>query len=176
MATDRGVNGAAAARPKEQGAEQPSIDSKGQLKRLQSELGQLMMSGDPGISAFPGESLLRWTGTIEGPDESVYAGLSFKLNISFPADYPYSPPQITFASPIFHPNVDQNGAICLDILQDKWSAIYNVRTTLLSIRSLLTDPNNQSPLNTMAAQMWSSPEEFKVEVKKRYVAPDDVAA
>ena len=75
-------------------------------------------------------------GFATGPDESVYAGKTYKLSITFPADYPYSPPTIVFASPIFHPNVDQNGAICLDILQDKWSAIYNVRTTLLSIRSV----------------------------------------
>jgi ubiquitin-conjugating enzyme E2 C len=149
-------------------------DNAGQLKRLKSELGSLMMSGDSGISAFPGESLLRWTGTIQGPDESVYAGKTYKLSITFPADYPYSPPTIVFASPIFHPNVDQNGAICLDILQDKWSAIYNVRTTLLSIRSLLTDPNNASPLNTMAAQLWGNPDEFRVEVDKRYVPHEEL--
>jgi ubiquitin-conjugating enzyme E2 C len=153
---------------------QPGDPSSGQLKRLQSELGQLMMAGDPGISAFPGESLLCWVATIIGPPESVYAEKEYKLRITFPSDYPYSSPTIVFQTPIFHPNVDTNGNICLDILQDKWSAIYNVRTVLLSLRSLLADPNNASPLNPLAAQLWGSQEEFAAEVAKCYKTPEEV--
>jgi ubiquitin-conjugating enzyme E2 C len=47
-----------------------------------------------------------------------------------------------------------HGNICLDILQDKWSAVYDVRATLLSLRSLLGEPNNDSPLNALAASLW----------------------
>lgn len=148
-------------------------DAAGQLKRLQSELGQLMMSGDKGISAFPeGDSLLRWSGNIEGPDETPFEGLSLKLRLVFPADYPYSPPNVTFVTPMYHPNVDMSGNICLDILQDKWSAIYNVQTILLSIQSLLGEPNNNSPLNGQAAQLWSKTEEFRAAVLKRNQEPD----
>lgn len=88
-------------------------DAAGQLKRLQSELGQLMMSGDKGISAFPeGDSLLRWSGSIEGPDDTPFEGLTLKLRLVFPADYPYSPPTVTFVTPMYHPNVDMSGNIC----------------------------------------------------------------
>lgn len=69
---------------------------------------------------------------------------------------------------IFHPNVDQYGNICLDILKDKWSAIYNVRTVLLSIQTLLNDPNNDSPLNSQAALLWENQEEYRKMVKKKY--------
>ena len=67
----------------------------------------------------------------------VYEGLTFKLSLKFPTSYPYEAPQVTFVTPCFHPNVDQYGNICLDILKEKWSAVYNVRTILLSIQSLL---------------------------------------
>ena len=58
-----------------------------------------------------------------------------------------------FESQCFHPNVDQNGNICLDILKEKWSAAYSVRTVLLSIQSLLGEPNNDSPLDAYAAKV-----------------------
>lgn len=58
-----------------------------------------------------------------------------------------------FETACFHPNVDQHGNICLDILKEKWSAAYSVRTVLLSIQSLLGEPNNDSPLNAYAAKV-----------------------
>lgn len=67
----------------------------------------------------------------------VYGGLSYKLALEFPHSYPYSAPVVRFITPCFHPNVDSMGNICLDILKDKWSALYDVRTILLSIQSLL---------------------------------------
>ena len=85
------------------------------------------MSGDKGISAFPdGDNLLSWVGTVEGPKDSVYEGLKFKLRLEFPAGYPYQSPTVRFSTPCFHPNVDTHGNICLDILKEKWSALYEV--------------------------------------------------
>ncbi|KAI0798091.1 ubiquitin-conjugating enzyme/RWD-like protein [Abortiporus biennis] len=140
-------------------------------KRLSSELMTLMMSSSPGISAFPKSdaNLFEWAGTIEGPAGTVYSGLSFKISINFPSNYPYAAPTIKFDSPCYHPNVDiVGGAICLDILQDKWSAVYSVQTILLSLQSLLGEPNNASPLNPDAANLWDKPEDFKSQVMKHY--------
>ena len=71
------------------------------------------------------------------------------------ADYPFKAPSVRFETACFHPNVDQHGNICLDILKEKWSAAYSVRTVLLSIQSLLGEPNNDSPLNAYAAKVCS---------------------
>ena len=102
----------------------------------------LMMSAPPGISAFPSPaSLLVWTATLAGPADTPYAALTFKLRLEFPPSYPYAPPAVTFRTPIFHPNVDFSGRICLDILKDKWSAAMNVQSVLLSLQSLLGEPN-----------------------------------
>ena len=79
-----------------------------------------MSSGDLGVSAFPeGESIFTWVGTIEGGKGTMYEGLSYKLSLRFPLDYPFKPPQVKFETMCFHPNVDQFGNICLDILQVK---------------------------------------------------------
>lgn len=71
------------------------------------------------------------------PVFQVYEGLRYKLSLEFPSGYPYNAPRVKFITACFHPNVDENGFICLDILKDKWSALYDVRSILLSIQSLL---------------------------------------
>ncbi|KAJ1697145.1 hypothetical protein LUZ63_005657 [Rhynchospora breviuscula] len=142
-------------------------DRQSAMKRLQAELMSLMMSGDSGISAFPeDDDIFHWRGTINGSKGTVYDGMVYKLSLSFDTDYPFKPPVVKFESPCFHPNVDLQGTICLDILKDKWSSAYDMRTILLSIQSLLGDPNNDSPLNTEAAALWSDPEEFRKMVEK----------
>ena len=98
----------------------------------------------------------------------VYEGLDYKLSLHFPNGYPFTAPTVKFVTACFHPNVDAYGNICLDILKDKWSALYDVRTILLSIQSLLGDPNNESPLNGQAAQLWSDQVTFKKVLHDKY--------
>ena len=81
-----------------------------------------------------------------GPDDSPYSGGVFFLNIQFPTDYPFKPPKVTFVTRIYHPNINSNGSICLDILKDQWSPALTISKVLLSISSLLTDPNSEDPL------------------------------
>ncbi|MEQ2261172.1 Ubiquitin-conjugating enzyme E2 C [Xenotaenia resolanae] len=122
----------------------------------------LQMSGDKGISAFPeSDNLFKWVGTIDGAQGTVYEGLRYRLSLDFPAGYPYQAPRVKFVTPCFHPNVDNQGFICLDILKEKWSALYDVRSILLSIQSLLGEPNNDSPLNMAAADMWENQDAFR---------------
>ncbi|PWI73237.1 hypothetical protein PCL_10252 [Purpureocillium lilacinum] len=151
-------------------------DSQSVTKRLQTELMTLMTSPAPGVSAFPSAdgNLLSWTATIEGPDDTPYAGLTFKLSFAFPSNYPYAAPTVLFKTPIYHPNVDFSGRICLDILKDKWTAAYNIQTVLLSLQSLLGEPNNASPLNGEAAELWDKdPQEFKTKVLARHRDVED---
>ena len=53
-----------------------------------------------------------------GPEDSPYSGGVFFLNINFPTDYPFKPPKVNFITRIYHPNINSNGSICLDILKD----------------------------------------------------------
>ena len=69
-----------------------------------------------------------------------------------------------FVSKIFHPNVYNDGRICLDILQNQWSPIYDVWAILTSIRYLLADPNPNSPANSEAASIYNN---NKIEYERR---------
>jgi ubiquitin-conjugating enzyme E2 C len=111
-------------------------------KRLQNDLMTLMSKPVAGISAFPcGDNMCEWTATILGPIGTPYVGLKMKLTMSFPPQYPLVPPVVVFKTPIYHPNVDFSGRICLDILKEQWSSVYSVETILLSLQSLLGEPN-----------------------------------
>ena len=80
----------------------------------------------------------------------------------------YNAPLVKFVTPCFHPNVDEHGNICLDILKEKWSAAYSVTTVLISLQSLLGEPNNDSPLNNTAAELWDRQIEYKAILLKKY--------
>ena len=127
------------------------------LKRLQRELIEIQKDTPVNCSAGPcNNDLLNWEATIIGPTETPYEGGIFKLKILFPADYPFKPPKITFETRIYHPNINANGGICLDILKDQWSPALNITKVLLSICSLLDEPNPDDPLMPEIAQLFKS--------------------
>ena len=88
---------------------------------------------------------------IFGPEDSMWEGGIFTLRLHFSEDYPSKPPSIKFLTKMFHPNIYNDGSICLDILKEKWSPVYDVLSVLMSIQSLLNDPNPNSPANAEAA-------------------------
>mmetsp|Transcript_44126 Transcript_44126/g.88498 ORF Transcript_44126/g.88498 Transcript_44126/m.88498 type:complete len:120 (+) Transcript_44126:1427-1786(+) len=98
---------------------------------------------------------MTWIAIIFGPKNTPWEGGIFKLLLKFTENYPEIPPIIRFyQNEICHPNIYQNGEICLDILQKRWSPIYTVSTILTSIQSLLCDPNPDSPANIKAADLY----------------------
>jgi ubiquitin-conjugating enzyme E2 D/E len=100
--------------------------------------------------------MYRWEGVIIGPADSPYAGGVFRLRILFPVDYPFKCPTVTFTTKIYHPNINSAGIICLDILKDKWSPALTISKVLLSICSMLTDPNPNDPLVPEIAHLYKT--------------------
>ena len=91
-------------------------------KRINKELQDLSKDPPSSCSAGPvGDDLFHWQSTIMGPKDSPYENGIFFLNINFPTDYPFKPPKVQFTTKIYHCNVNNNGSICLDILQSQWS-------------------------------------------------------
>ncbi|CAF1335753.1 unnamed protein product [Didymodactylos carnosus] len=87
-----------------------------------------------------------------GPSDSPYEGGMFSLDIQFPSDYPFNPPQIRFTTKIYHPNIHLTGVICMDILRSHWDPAWTMGKLLLGICSLLTDANPNDAMNARAAQ------------------------
>lgn len=129
-----------------------------QMKRLQKEWEKLQKDPVEYVTAGPkSESdLTKWVGTLVGPSETPYEGGVFQLEIYFPDNYPYMPPKIIFKTPIYHPNITPRGSICLDILKTNWSPALNIRAVLLSLCSLLSDPNPEDPLMPEIAHQYKN--------------------
>ncbi|GAM21651.1 hypothetical protein SAMD00019534_048260 [Acytostelium subglobosum LB1] len=122
-------------------------------RRIQKELADITVDPPSNCSAGPiADNLYEWMSTILGPEGSPYQGGVFFLHISIPLDYPFKPPKITFKTKIYHCNINANGDICLDILKNNWSPALTVAKVLLSICSLLTDPNPKDPLVASIAE------------------------
>ncbi len=124
------------------------------LRRIQKELADLQKDPPANCSAGPiGDDLFKWEGVIMGPSDSPYSGGVFKLEIFFPVDYPFKPPKMQFVTKIYHPNINPAGLICLDILKQQWSPALTISKVLLSVTSLLTDPNPDDPFVPEIAQL-----------------------
>ncbi|KAK6946428.1 Small GTPase [Dillenia turbinata] len=123
-------------------------------KRILKELKDLQRDPPTSCSAGPvADDMFHWQATIIGPNDSPYSGGVFLVNIHFPPDYPFKPPKVSFRTKVFHPNINNNGNICLDILKEQWSPALTISKVLLSICSLLTDPNPDDPLVPEIAHM-----------------------
>ncbi|KAF3684192.1 putative inactive receptor kinase-like [Capsicum annuum] len=126
-------------------------------KRILKELKDLQKDPPTSCSAGPvGEDMFHWQATIMGPPDSPYTGGLFLITIHFPPDYPFKPPKVAFRTKVFHPNINSNGSICLDILKEQWSPALTISKVLLSICSLLTDPNPDDPLVPEIAHMYKT--------------------
>jgi len=127
------------------------------LRRITKELKDLEADPPANCSAGPvGDDLFKWKATIMGPADSPYDGGVFFLDIVFPQDYPFKPPNLKFQTKIYHCNVNDKGGICLDILKDSWSPALTISKVLLSICSLLTDPNPDDPLVPEIAKLFKT--------------------
>ena len=117
------------------------------VTRIQQELKDLQENPVQNCSAGPiNDDISHWKATIFGPDGTPYQGGIFELDIEFTKEYPFKPPKIYFITPIYHCNINKRGGICLDILKDQWSPALTIGKVLLSICSLLSEPNPDDPL------------------------------
>jgi ubiquitin-conjugating enzyme E2 D/E len=124
-------------------------------QRISKELENLKADPPANCSAGPvDDDIFHWQATIMGPADSPYQEGIFIMNIKFPEDYPFKPPKVTFETKIYHPNINLSGGICLDILKDQWSPALTVSKVLLSICSLLCDPNPGDPLVPEIAHLY----------------------
>ncbi len=126
--------------------------------RLSRELAKLQSESDKldGIIIENPSDLMCWNAKISGPPNTPFEKGVFDIVLKFDSDYPVKPPSVKFITPMFHPNIYRDGKICVDILQSsEWTPAQNVRTILVSIMSLLMDPNPSSPANREAADLYN---------------------
>lgn len=139
-----------------------------QKNRIKKEIQELSENPIEGVKLIMNENDMNlWVGEINGPIGTPYEGFVLKTTIKLTNQYPFESPSVTFDHPVFHPNINLgNGRICLDILNSQWCPAYSLTKVMLSISSLLDDPNANSPLNGEAAKYWRENREKYNEMAK----------
>jgi len=139
------------------------------MRRIQKELKELIRDTPVNCSAGPESEadIFTWRATILGPTETPYENGIFYLVILFPIDYPSNPPRIKFKTKVYHPNINANGSINLDILKTQWSPALSITKVLLSVYSLLSAPNPDDALVPEIANLYkTNREEFNRKAKE----------
>jgi len=120
------------------------------------------------VGLIDDSNVYEWEILVMGPDGTLYEGGFFKAKLVFPPDFPNQPPTMTFTSEMWHPNVYEDGRVCISILhppgedelnaqesaEERWRPILGVEQILISVISMLSDPNDESPANIDAAVQW----------------------
>lgn len=148
---------------------------------LGKQLKELQKNPVEGISVglVDDSNLFEWQIMLVGPPETFYEGGMFNAIMTFPKNYPDLPPKLRFTSQVWHPNIYDDGEVCISILhppgedkygyerpEERWLPVHTVETILLSVISMLSDPNDQSPANIEAAKQWRDHRDlFKKKVK-----------
>jgi ubiquitin-conjugating enzyme E2 D/E len=139
------------------------------IKRLTKELKDMEKDDIPNLSAGPiHNNLFEWEAVILGPIGTPYEGGVFNLTISIPPNYPFKPPIVIFKTKIYHPNINSAGNICLDILKTQWSPALTISKILLSICSLLSDPNPNDPLVPEIANLLKTEPQLYIDTAKEW--------
>lgn len=149
-----------------------TISSQTILKEFRS----IQTDANSGINAsFLDNNIYKWRVTLFGPPQSPYAGGVFPALIEFPRDYPNNPPKIKFLCPIYHPNVLDNGDVCIPMIdtnnfheQTAWSPqLYSIQSVIIAVQTMLSEPDFEYPSNLdVAKTYYSNPREFMRKVKR----------
>lgn len=140
--------------------------SAGEL-RVQKDIGELNLASTTSI-AFPKgpDHLLDFEVTIK-PNEGYYRGGTFLFSFSVAPTYPHEAPKVKCLTQCYHPNIDLEGNVCLNILREDWKPVLSINTLIYGLQHLFIDPNHEDPLNQDAAKVLrEDPRQFASNVRR----------
>lgn len=139
--------------------------SENRAKSTSIDLSELSL-GSTMKTNFPNpDDILNFTLTIE-PDEGMYKGGRFSFTFAINQNFPHEPPKVLCQQKIYHPNIDLEGKVCLNILREDWKPVLNLNAVIVGLQFLFLEPNASDPLNKTAAEdLKSNREGFKRNVR-----------
>ncbi|KAI9738179.1 MAG: NEDD8-conjugating protein ubc12 [Cirrosporium novae-zelandiae] len=119
--------------------------------RVQKDLSELSL-GSTMRTEFPNpDDILNFLLTID-PDEGMYKGGTFHFEFKINQNFPHDPPKVKCTEKIYHPNIDLEGNVCLNILREDWKPVLNLNAVIVGLQFLFLEPNASDPLNKEAAE------------------------
>ena len=146
---DGGREGDGTGRSSENGAGRTSKSQKKTTAaqiRLQKDLAELELPSSMKLETPDPNNLLEFS-LIVTPDEGFYVGGKFEFKFKFKNSYPHDPPKVSCVPTIYHPNIDLEGAVCLNILREDWKPVLNLQSIAVGLQFLFLEPNPDDPLN-----------------------------
>ncbi|KAK1927704.1 ubiquitin-conjugating enzyme/RWD-like protein [Papiliotrema laurentii] len=132
--------------------------SDARLRRVQKEIKDCAKDKSSQISIeMIDDNPFHLIGAFPGPPDTPYEGGYYEVDIQIPDAYPFQPVKMKFITKVYHPNISSaSGAICLDILKDAWSPVLTLKSTLISLQSLLCEPVPNDPQDAEVAKHYLS--------------------
>ena len=136
------------------------------VTRVQKDITDLSLPNTCRIEYPNPNELLNFYLTV-CPDEGYYKGGSFRFNFVIGGNYPFDPPKVKCETPVFHPNIDYEGNICLNILREDWNPVLSISSIVYGLLNLFHDPKPDDPLNREAGELLrTNPRHFEQVVYK----------
>lgn len=123
----------------------------GQL-RVQKDVNELDIPPSITVSFPDPDDLMNFKLALS-PEEGFYSAGTFNFSITVPEDYPHKPPKVKCNTLIYHPNIDLQGNVCLNILRQDWKPVLTLSSVLYGLQLLFLEPNPDDPLNRDAAEL-----------------------
>ncbi|KAI2625063.1 putative NEDD8 conjugating enzyme [Hypoxylon sp. NC1633] len=118
--------------------------------RVQKDLAELSLGTTMKTIFSDPDDILNFVLEIT-PDEGIYHGGNFTFTFSMNSNYPHEPPKVRCEQKIYHPNIDLEGKVCLNILREDWKPVLNLNAVIVGLQFLFLEPNASDPLNKEAA-------------------------
>jgi len=135
--------------------------------RVQKDMSELVLTKTISLD-FPNgkDDLLNFVVNIK-PDEGHYKGGAFSFTFTVPQTYPHEPPKVKCKAKVYHPNLDYDGNVCLNILREDWKPVLSISSIIYGLQFLFMDPNPDDPLNKDAAKdLTDTPRQFENNVRR----------
>ena len=153
------------------------------IKRLQEEYKNILKNNEYSYSFSPREdNFMIWDFKLIGPYKTIFEMGIFKGVLEFPDEYPNRPPKLRFIDGFFHPNIYDDGKVCISILHEgsdelgyeedgeRWNPLHTVHSIMISILLMLTEPNLESPANVDACKLWRNDYDKYKEIIYKFVS------
>jgi len=137
--------------------------------RIQKDIHELD-GGQVANVSFPNPNDLCNFNVLVSPDTGYWVGARYNFSFSIPADYPHKPPKVWCLTKIYHPNINLEGAVCLNILREDWKPVLDINAVIYGLIYIFYEPNPDDPLNHEAAALFRTDKSQFAKVVRRILS------